>query len=177
MSQRVLRTVNQFNDVHDSHATEFVEQGDFRAALQILGSFSQSMSMLWRRSGSRRNVSVPARVRLEKRMSLSRSVTHSNSPGRRRGPGKGPPGTIEMTTTRVILDHLLKRRIEIPGRPSILGSKMLNPSRFQRRESLAAERRSRERAPVLSQSPHYRVGEISCPDIYGSDTEVESLWN
>jgi hypothetical protein len=33
----MLWTVNHLNDVHGSHATEFVEQGGFRAGPQIVG--------------------------------------------------------------------------------------------------------------------------------------------
>src|SRR5882672_6915512 len=33
----MLRTVNHLNDLHGSHAAEFVEQGGFRAGPQIVG--------------------------------------------------------------------------------------------------------------------------------------------
>ena len=40
----MLRTVNQFNNVHGGHAAEFIEQSGFRAAPQIVGQLHKLVS-------------------------------------------------------------------------------------------------------------------------------------
>src|SRR5712691_10205221 len=78
--------------------------------LRSSGILSQSMLMLWRRSCSRRNVSVPARsagiadvlvplgnlVQIPRQGAAGREKVHLED---------------EMATARVILDHVLQRRI------------------------------------------------------------------
>ena len=100
-------------------------------------------------------------------MSLSRSVTSFKFPGRAPRAGKRVHLEDEMATARVILDHVLQRRIGYQAAVPLVLSISFHGGK--------AWRQSAAREDVLRPYLGLRiieVREIACPDVHGSDAEA-----
>lgn len=167
LSQRVLRTVNHLNDVHGGHAAEFVEQGGFRAGPQIVGK-----SLPKHVDAVAQIVQLPQCIRTRPRSAGIADVLVPlgnlvQIPGQAAAGREKVHLEDEMATARIILDHVLQRRIRYQATVPIVLSVYFHGGK--------ARRQSAAREDVLRPYLDLRIveiREIARPDVYGPDAEA-----